>query len=63
MTKVVFMLKPFWEYHRQHNLDVKIVPIFDTYGPWMHFNDGRAVSNFIIQALQGRDITIYDDGK
>lgn len=52
----------FFDYHRQHNLDIKVVRIFNTYGPRMHPNDGRVVSNFIVQALQGRDITIYGDG-
>ncbi len=53
----------FFDYHRQHNLDIKIVRIFNTYGPRMHPNDGRVVSNFIMQALQGFPITIYGDGK
>ena len=52
----------FFDYHRQHGLDVKVVRIFNTYGPRMHPNDGRVVSNFIVQALLGRDITIYGDG-
>lgn len=52
----------FFDYHRQHNLDIKVVRIFNTYGPRMHPNDGRVVSNFIVQALQGKDITIYGDG-
>lgn len=52
----------FFDYYRQHNLDIKVVRIFNTYGPRMHPNDGRVVSNFIVQALQGRDITIYGDG-
>ncbi len=52
----------FFDYHRQHNLDIKVMRIFNTYGPNMHPNDGRVVSNFIVQALQGRDITIYGDG-
>jgi len=52
----------FFDYHRQHKLDVRVVRIFNTYGPRMHPNDGRVVSNFIVQALQGRDITIYGDG-
>ena len=50
------------DYHRQHRLKIKIVRIFNTYGPRMHPNDGRVVSNFIVQALTGRDITIYGDG-
>ena len=52
----------FMDYHRQHQVKTKIVRIFNTYGPRMHPNDGRVVSNFIVQALQGRDITIYGDG-
>ncbi|MBU3574707.1 UDP-glucuronic acid decarboxylase family protein [Polynucleobacter sp. UK-Mo-2m-Kol15] len=53
----------FFDYHRQHHLDIKVVRIFNTYGPRMHPNDGRVVSNFIVQALQGKDITIYGDGQ
>ena len=53
----------FFDYHRQHDLDIKVVRIFNTYGPRMHPNDGRVVSNFIVQALQGKDITIYGDGQ
>ena len=53
----------FFDYHRQHNLDVKVVRIFNTYGPRMHPNDGRVVSNFIVQALKGEDITIYGTGQ
>lgn len=52
----------FFDYRRQHDLDIKVVRIFNTYGPRMHPEDGRVVSNFIVQALQGRDITIYGDG-
>lgn len=52
----------FFDYHRQHNLQIKVVRIFNTYGPRMHPNDGRVVSNFIVQALRGEDITIYGDG-
>lgn len=52
----------FFDYHRQHQTDIKVVRIFNTYGPRMHPNDGRVVSNFIVQALQGNDITIYGDG-
>lgn len=52
----------FFDYYRQHNLDIKVVRIFNTYGPRMHPNDGRVVSNFIVQALKGNDITIYGDG-
>lgn len=52
----------FMDYHRQHRVDIKIVRIFNTYGPRMHPQDGRVVSNFIVQALRGEDITIYGDG-
>ncbi|GAA4409094.1 dTDP-glucose 4,6-dehydratase [Advenella faeciporci] len=52
----------FFDYHRQHDLEIKVVRIFNTYGPRMHPNDGRVVSNFIVQALRGGDITIYGDG-
>jgi UDP-glucuronate decarboxylase len=52
----------FFDYRRQHNLRIKVARIFNTYGPNMHPNDGRVVSNFIVQALQGNDITIYGDG-
>lgn len=52
----------FFDYKRQHNLRIKVMRIFNTYGPRMHPNDGRVVSNFIIQALRGADITIYGDG-
>jgi UDP-glucuronate decarboxylase len=52
----------FFDYFRQHALDIKVVRIFNTYGPRMHPDDGRVVSNFIVQALRGRDITIYGDG-
>jgi len=52
----------FFDYHRQHRLEIKVVRIFNTYGPRMHPNDGRVVSNFIVQALRGEDITIYGDG-
>jgi UDP-glucuronate decarboxylase len=51
-----------FDYHRQHNLRVKVVRIFNTYGPRMHPNDGRVVSNFIVQALKGEPITVYGDG-
>lgn len=53
----------FFDYHRQHGLEIKVVRIFNTYGPRMSLNDGRVVSNFIVQALQGKDITIYGDGQ
>lgn len=53
----------FFDYYRQHNLNIKVARIFNTYGPNMHLNDGRVVSNFIVQALQGLPITIYGDGK
>lgn len=52
----------FFDYHRQHKLQIRVVRIFNTYGPNMHPNDGRVVSNFIVQALQNKDITIYGDG-
>jgi UDP-glucuronate decarboxylase len=52
----------FFDYHRQHKLRIKVVRIFNTYGPRMHPNDGRVVSNFIVQALRGEDITIFGDG-
>jgi UDP-glucuronate decarboxylase len=52
----------FFDYHRQHRLHIKVVRIFNTYGPRMHPNDGRVVSNFIVQALRGEDITLYGDG-
>src|SRR3981081_3869562 len=52
----------FFDYHRQHKLRVKVARIFNTYGPRMHPNDGRVVSNFIVQALKGEKITIYGDG-
>ena len=52
----------FFDYRRQHRLPIKVARIFNTYGPRMHPNDGRVVSNFIVQALLGRDITVYGDG-
>ena len=52
----------FFDYRRQHDLSIKVARIFNTYGPRMHPNDGRVVSNFIVQALQGEDITIYGEG-
>jgi len=53
----------FFDYHRQHNLEIKVGRIFNTYGPRMHPNDGRVVSNFVVQALQCKPITIYGDGE
>jgi UDP-glucuronate decarboxylase len=53
----------FFDYRRQHNLEIKVARIFNTYGPRMHPNDGRVVSNFIVQALKGEPITIYGDGR
>lgn len=53
----------FFDYHRQHKLKIKVARIFNTYGPRMHPNDGRVVSNFIMQALRGEDITVFGDGK
>ncbi len=52
----------FFDYHRQHHIEIKVARIFNTYGPRMHPNDGRVVSNFIVQALRGQHITIYGDG-
>ena len=53
----------FFDYQRQHDLDIKVIRIFNTYGPNMHPNDGRVVSNFIVQALTNQDITVYGDGQ
>src|SRR5438094_801151 len=53
----------FFDYHRQYGLDIRVARIFNTYGPRMHPNDGRVVSNFIVQALRGNPITVYGDGK
>lgn len=53
----------FFDYYRQHNLSIKVARIFNTYGPRMHPNDGRVVSNFVVQALKGEDITIYGEGQ
>ena len=53
----------FSDYHRQHDVDIRIARIFNTYGPQMHPNDGRVVSNFIVQALQNKDITVYGQGE
>ena len=53
----------FFDYHRQHGMEIKVARIFNTYGPRMHPNDGRVVSNFIMQALRGEDITLYGDGQ
>ena len=53
----------FFDYHRQHGLEIKVARIFNTYGPRMHPNDGRVVSNFVVQALKGEAITIYGDGR
>jgi UDP-glucuronate decarboxylase len=52
----------FFDYHRENGVDIRVVRIFNTYGPRMHPHDGRVVSNFIVQALQGEDVTIYGDG-
>ncbi len=52
----------FFDYHRQHNVQIKVMRIFNTYGPRMHPNDGRVVSNFVVQALKGEDITVYGEG-
>lgn len=53
----------FFDYHRQHGVDIRVIRIFNTYGPRMNPNDGRVVSNFIVQALKNEDITIYGDGQ
>jgi len=53
----------FFDYHRQHQRDIKVARIFNTYGPRMHPNDGRVVSNFVVQSLRGEPITVYGDGK
>jgi UDP-glucuronate decarboxylase len=53
----------FFDYYRQHKLDIKVMRIFNTYGPRMHPNDGRVVSNFIVQALRGEDLTVFGDGR
>jgi UDP-glucuronate decarboxylase len=53
----------FFDYHRQHRLNIRVVRIFNTYGPRMHPNDGRVVSNFIMQALTGRDLTVFGEGR
>ncbi len=53
----------FFDYYRQHKVDIRVIRIFNTYGPRMNQNDGRVVSNFIVQALRGNDITIYGEGK
>src|ERR1044071_9206080 len=52
----------FFDYHRQHKTDIKVIRIFNTYGPRMHPNDGRVVSNFIVQAIRGEDLSIYGTG-
>ena len=52
----------FFDYHRENKVDIRVVRIFNTYGPRMHEADGRVVSNFIVQALKGEDITVYGDG-
>lgn len=52
----------FFDYHRQNAVDIRVIRIFNTYGPRMHFNDGRVVSNFIVQALRGDELTLYGDG-
>ncbi|MDW5416128.1 UDP-glucuronic acid decarboxylase family protein [Iodobacter sp. CM08] len=53
----------FFDYHRQHKVDIKVIRIFNTYGPRMHPNDGRVVSNFIVQALRGEEISMFGDGQ
>ena len=52
----------FFDYHRQHNVDIRVVRIFNTYGPKMSLNDGRVISNFIVQSIRGDDLTVYGDG-
>ena len=52
----------FFDYHRQHGLDIKVARLFNTYGPRMHPNDGRVVSNFVVSALKGESLTVYGDG-
>ena len=52
----------YFDYHRENKVDIRVIRIFNTYGPRMHPNDGRVVSNFIVQALQGKDLTLYGDG-
>jgi UDP-glucuronate decarboxylase len=52
----------FFDYHRENNVDIRVIRIFNTYGPRMHPNDGRVVSNFIVQAIRGQDLTVYGDG-
>ena len=52
-----------FDYHRQHGVDIRVIRIFNTYGPRMIFHDGRVVSNFVVQALRGDDITLYGDGQ
>ena len=52
----------FFDYHRKHDIKIKVMRIFNTYGPRMSLDDGRVVSNFIVQALRGKDLTIYGDG-
>ncbi len=52
----------FFDYHRQHGVDIKVARIFNTYGPRMHYSDGRVVSNFVVQALRGEPLTLYGDG-
>ena len=52
----------FFDYQRQHGVDIRVARIFNTYGPRMHPNDGRVVSNFVVQALEGRPLTIFGDG-
>src|SRR5690606_3325769 len=52
----------FFNYHRMHGVEIRVIRIFNTYGPRMHENDGRVVSNFVVQALQGKPLTVYGDG-
>lgn len=59
MMKARDVPRHYFDYHRQHNVQIKVMRIFNTYGPRMHPNDGRVVSNFIVQALKNEDITVY----
>ncbi len=63
MTRESIVLKHFFYYHPQHALEIKVVCIFNTYGPHMHSNDGRVVRNLIVQALRGENITIHGNGQ
>ena len=62
MTREKEPRRRFFDYHRQHQVQIRVARIFNTYGPRMAVDDGRVISNFIVQALRGDDITIYGDG-